>query len=74
MPRKDPIDLKSMDRAFFEGLDASERLELLCRLHAMTVEMAEEIWVRTCKSKRGHFDSWNLSCSMSTNAVQIYCH
>jgi len=52
MPRKDPIDLKSMDRAFFECLDASERLELLCRLHAMTVELAERVNQNSTNSSR----------------------
>ena len=32
-----------MNRAFFEGLDSNARLELLCRLHAMTVELAERL-------------------------------
>src|ERR1019366_3710817 len=32
-----------MNRAFFEGLNSGARLELLCRLHAMTVELAERL-------------------------------
>jgi hypothetical protein len=43
MPYKPPVDLSAMNRVFFEGLDAGERLELLCRLHAMTVELAERV-------------------------------
>jgi hypothetical protein len=43
MSSKPPIDLSAMDRAFFEGLDSKARLELLCRLHAMTVEFAERL-------------------------------
>jgi hypothetical protein len=41
MSNKPPVDLSGMNRAFFEGLDSGARLELLCRLHAMTVELAE---------------------------------
>jgi hypothetical protein len=37
MPNNPPIDLSAMNRTFFEGLDSGARLELLCRLHAMTI-------------------------------------
>jgi hypothetical protein len=43
MSNKPPVDLSAMNRAFFEGLDPGARLELLCRLHAMTVELAERL-------------------------------
>jgi hypothetical protein len=37
MPNNPPVDLSAMNRTFFEGLDSGARLELLCRLHAMTI-------------------------------------
>ena len=32
-----------MNRAFFEALDPTARVELLCRLHTMTVELSERL-------------------------------
>lgn len=52
MSRKDPVDLKSMDRAFFETLDPTARVELLCRLHAMTVELSERVSQNSTNSSR----------------------
>jgi transposase len=43
MLNKPPVDLSAMNRTFFEGLDPGARLELLCRLHAMTVELSERL-------------------------------
>ena len=52
MARKDPIDLKSMDRAFFETLDQAALVELVCRLHAMTVELVERVTQNSTNSSR----------------------
>ena len=52
MPRKDPIDLKSMDRAFFETLDQAALVELVCRLHAMSVELSERVNQNSTNSSR----------------------
>ena len=52
MARKDPIDLKSMDRAFFETLDQAALVELVCRLHAMTVELVERVNQNSTNSSR----------------------
>jgi hypothetical protein len=41
-----------MNRAFFEGLDSGARLELLCRLHAMTVELAERLGKNSTNSSK----------------------
>src|ERR1019366_1000619 len=43
MSNKPPVNLSAMNRAFFEGLNSGARLELLCRLHAMTAELAERL-------------------------------
>jgi hypothetical protein len=43
MSNKPPVNLSAMNRAFFEGLNSGARLELLCRLHAMTVELADRL-------------------------------
>eukprot|EP01033_Poteriospumella_lacustris_P018870 gene18870-13607_t len=52
MSRKDPVDLKSMNRAFFETLDQASLVELVCRLHAMTVELAEKVNQNSSNSSR----------------------
>jgi hypothetical protein len=52
MAGKDPIDLKSMDRAFFETLDQAALVELVCRLHAMTAELAERVNQNSTNSSR----------------------
>ena len=41
-----------MNRAFFETLDGPGRLELLCRLHAMTVELSERVQQSSANSSR----------------------
>jgi hypothetical protein len=43
MSNKPPVDLSAMNRAFFEPLDPTARVELLCRLHTMTVELSERL-------------------------------
>ena len=43
MTRKGPVDLSGMDRRFFEELSPDARVELLCRLHALAIEQAEDI-------------------------------
>src|SRR5450756_2313701 len=40
------------NRAFFEGLNSGARLELLCRLHAMTVELAERLAKNSTNSSK----------------------
>jgi len=52
MSNKPPVDLTAMNRAFFEGLDSGARLELLCRLHAMTVELAERLAKNSTNSSK----------------------
>lgn len=52
MSSKPPIDLAGMNRAFFEKLDPSARVELLCRLHAMTVELSERLGQTSTNSSR----------------------
>ena len=52
MPNKPRIDLSLMNRTFFEGLDSGARLELLCRLHAMTVELAERLAQNSTNSSK----------------------
>jgi transposase len=52
MSNKPPVDLSVMNRAFFEGLDSGARLELLCRLHAMTVELAERLGKNSTNSSK----------------------
>jgi transposase len=52
MSKKPAIDLASMDRALFEALDASARVELLCRLHALAVEQAERLAQNSSTSSR----------------------
>jgi hypothetical protein len=52
MPKQPPVDLSAMDRAFFEQLDPAARLELLCRLHAMTVELAERLAQNSSNSSK----------------------
>jgi transposase len=47
-----PVDLSAMNRTFFEGLDSGARLELLCRLHAMTVELAERLAQNSTNSSK----------------------
>ena len=49
---QDPIDLKTMDRAFFEALDPAARVELLCRLHSMTIELSERVGQNSSNSSR----------------------
>jgi hypothetical protein len=41
-----------MNRTFFEGLDPGARLELLCRLHAMAVELAERLAKNSTNSSK----------------------
>lgn len=41
-----------MDRAFFEALEPSARVELLCRLHALAVEQAERLGQNSTNSSR----------------------
>ncbi|GAC1591271.1 MAG: IS66-like element ISRhru2 family transposase [Sphingomicrobium sp.] len=52
MAHKGPLDLAGMNRAFFETLDGAGRLELLCRLHAMTVELSERVQRSSANSSR----------------------
>lgn len=52
MLNKPPVDLSAMNRVFFEGLDSGARLELLCRLHAMTVELAERLAKNSTNSSK----------------------
>ncbi len=52
MAHKGPLDLAEMNRAFFETLDGAARLELLCRLHAMTVELSERVGQTSTNSSR----------------------
>ena len=52
MSNKPPVDLSVMNRAFFEGLESGARLELLCRLHAMTVELAERLGKNSTNSSK----------------------
>jgi hypothetical protein len=52
MAHKGPLDLSGMNRAFFEALDGAARLELLCRLHAMTVELSERVQQSSANSSR----------------------
>jgi hypothetical protein len=52
MSNKPPVDLSTMNRAFFEELDSGARLELLCRLHAMTVELAERLAKNSTNSSK----------------------
>lgn len=52
MSNKPPVDLCAMNRTFFEGLDPGARLELLCRLHAMTVELAERLAKNSTNSSK----------------------
>src|ERR1019366_3889371 len=49
---KPPVNLSAMNRAFFEGLNSGARLELLCRLHAMTVELAERLAKNSTNSSK----------------------
>ena len=41
-----------MDRAFFETLDQAALVELVCRLHAMTIELAERVNQNSTNSSR----------------------
>ena len=41
-----------MNRAFFEALDPTARVELLCRLHTMTVELSERLARNSANSSR----------------------
>src|SRR3954453_4574650 len=43
MSGKGPVDLSGMDRRFFEALSPDARVELLCRLHALAIEQAENL-------------------------------
>jgi transposase len=43
MTRTGPVDLSGMDRRFFEALSPDARVELLCRLHALAIEQAEQL-------------------------------
>src|SRR5450759_2131881 len=52
MSNKPPVNLSAMNRAFFEGLNSGARLELLCRLHAMTVELAERLAKNSTNSSK----------------------
>jgi transposase len=52
MSNKPPVDLCAMNRTFFEGLDPGARLELLCRLHAMAVELAERLAKNSTNSSK----------------------
>jgi transposase len=52
MASKDPIDLKSMNRAFFETLDQAALVELVCRLHALTVDLSERVGQNSANSSR----------------------
>ena len=52
MAHKGPLDLAGMNRAFFETLDSAARLELLCRLHVMTVELSERVRQTSTNSSR----------------------
>lgn len=49
---KSPLDLAGMNRAFFETLDADARVELLCRLHSLTVELSERLGQTSANSSR----------------------
>jgi hypothetical protein len=49
---KRPVDLSAMNLAFFEGVDSGSRLELLCRLHAMAVELAERLAKNSTNSSK----------------------
>ena len=49
---KPPVDLSAMNRAFFEALDPTARVELLCRLHTMTVELSERLARNSANSSR----------------------
>ena len=52
MSNKPPVDLSAMNRAFFEALDPTARVELLCRLHTMTVELSERLARNSANSSR----------------------
>jgi transposase len=52
MSSKPPVGLSAMNRAFFETLDPVARVELLCRLHAMTVELSERLAQTSANSSR----------------------
>ena len=52
MSNKPPVDLSAMNRAFFEALDPAARVELLCRLHTMTVELSERLAQNSANSSR----------------------
>jgi hypothetical protein len=52
MAAKEPIDLKSMDRAFVEKLDPPALVELVCRLQAMVVDLSERLGQNSTNSSR----------------------
>lgn len=52
MSNKPAVDLSAMNRAFFEALDPAARVELLCRLHTMTVELSERLAQTSANSSR----------------------
>lgn len=52
MSKKPSVDLTGMDRAFFEALDPTARVELLCRLHALAIEQAERLAQNSTNSSR----------------------
>src|SRR3954452_13028475 len=52
MTRKGPVDLSGMDRRLFEALSPDARVELLCRLHALAIQQAEELARDSTNSSR----------------------
>jgi hypothetical protein len=52
MARKEPIDIKSIDRPFVEKLDQAALVELVCRLQSMVVELSERLGQNSTNSSR----------------------
>jgi hypothetical protein len=52
MTKPAPLDLRAMDRKFFEALAPEARVELLCRLQVLAVEQAERLAQNSTNSSR----------------------
>lgn len=52
MASQQPLDLSQMNRAVFAALDHGQLLEVTCRLHSLSLEMAERLRMNSTNSSR----------------------